>query len=259
VIGHPALLILKAAVAGFIGAGLLLGVVGLCLDRRLEPWEAVALGGLVLAGMAIAITSTSPVTFLGVIFLLVAVPLAVQAFSRLTERQVTERLLRVDETRARALIEADPRNAAAHSLLGDIYRRRGQMEEAVEQYEEAVRLMPDSQQERWKLGRASKELSLQERGARLCPMCGGEIDRGQRRCPHCDYTLSVAEGLREWTQTRGLQRTITTTLLIMVALTALLTVLRPVLQRPFGALLFFLCSALIVVVILLLRYGLLER
>lgn len=257
--GHASVFILMAGVVAFGGAGLLLAVVGLWLDRRVEAWEAAVLGVVVLAAMAFAITTTSAPVFLGVMFLFVAVPVCLGRLGRLAERQSTERLLGQDETRAHELVAADPQNAAAYSLLGDVYRRRGELDKAVEHYARAVELSPDSTEERFKLEKTSKELSLQERGAQLCPMCREEIDRRQRRCPHCNYTLSLAEGLREWTQARGPRKALTASLLVVVPLTVLLVFLAPLLHRPFGAFIVFITAALVVMVAVLVRYGLFQR
>jgi tetratricopeptide (TPR) repeat protein len=259
VAGQAALFILKAGVTAFAGAALLLAVLGLWLDRRVEPWEAAVLGGVVLAAMALAITSTSAAVVFGVIFLFAAVPICLQQLGRLAERQASERLLGQDETRARQLIAADPRNAAAYSLLGDVYRQRGELDRAVKHYAHALEVSPGSTEDRYKLEKASKELSLQERGAQLCPMCREEIDRSQRRCPHCNYTLSLGEGLREWTQARGPRKAVTASLLIAVPLTVLLVFLVPFLHRPFGTVIVLMAAALIVIVVVLLRLGLLER
>lgn len=46
------------------------------------------------------------------------------------------------ERECRWVIENDPFNADAHSLLGDIFERRGEIASAIEEYKEAVRLAP---------------------------------------------------------------------------------------------------------------------
>jgi len=46
------------------------------------------------------------------------------------------------ERDCRLAIENDPFNADAHSLLGDIMERRGDISSAIEEYREAIRLAP---------------------------------------------------------------------------------------------------------------------
>ncbi|MBC7327611.1 tetratricopeptide repeat protein [bacterium] len=46
------------------------------------------------------------------------------------------------ERECKWIIEQDPFNADAHSLLGDIYERKGEIILAIEEYREAIRLAP---------------------------------------------------------------------------------------------------------------------
>lgn len=47
------------------------------------------------------------------------------------------------EMECKWVIEQDPFNADAHSILGDIYERKGELPSAIEEYKEAVRLAPN--------------------------------------------------------------------------------------------------------------------
>jgi Tetratricopeptide repeat len=56
------------------------------------------------------------------------------------------------------VMRLDPHNAAAHSLLGEIYDNQGHLERAIRWYEEALELNPHSVADRAKLARAQELL-----------------------------------------------------------------------------------------------------
>jgi len=47
------------------------------------------------------------------------------------------------ERECRWVIENDPFNADAHSILGDVLERKGELPSAIEEYKEAIRLAPN--------------------------------------------------------------------------------------------------------------------
>src|SRR5215831_3658643 len=56
------------------------------------------------------------------------------------------------ETKCIDVIQLDANNVHAHSLLGDIYRDQGKLEEAAQWYQMALDINPDSTADRAKLG-----------------------------------------------------------------------------------------------------------
>jgi tetratricopeptide (TPR) repeat protein len=58
-----------------------------------------------------------------------------------------------------------PNNASAHTLLGDICAERGDLEEAVQWYDLALELMPDSQADREKLASVRRRIADREAAA----------------------------------------------------------------------------------------------
>ncbi|MGB9606937.1 MAG: tetratricopeptide repeat protein [bacterium] len=61
------------------------------------------------------------------------------------------------ERDCRLAIENDPFNADAHSLLGDILERRGDIPSAIEEYKEAIRLAPQESFYRTRLDEIAKK------------------------------------------------------------------------------------------------------
>jgi tetratricopeptide (TPR) repeat protein len=60
------------------------------------------------------------------------------------------------------VMRLDPQNAAAHSLLGEIYDNQGHLERAIRWYEEALELNPKSVADRAKLARAQELLQARQ-------------------------------------------------------------------------------------------------
>jgi tetratricopeptide (TPR) repeat protein len=63
------------------------------------------------------------------------------------------------ERECRLAIENDPFNADAHSLLGDIMERKGDVKSAIEEYREAIRLAPQERFYRTRLDEIGKKKS----------------------------------------------------------------------------------------------------
>ncbi|NIM05294.1 MAG: tetratricopeptide repeat protein [Armatimonadetes bacterium] len=129
------------------------------LDKTLSFWEAAA--GFFLLGIAFVLGVVSIVFggwgFWGIIGIIVAavIGLLIWQYMHLAGRQ--DQFLADEISKYQEAIERDPLNAAAYSFLGQTYLKLGCAEEAVEAFEEALRLDPESRQDRSFLKRA-KEL-----------------------------------------------------------------------------------------------------
>ena len=98
--------------------------------------------------------------FNGIHFLLLlALPgagwLGVQLIAGVLRRDSYRSHLDADVRRFRAALRRDPRNAAAHELLGDTYLKLRQSRRAMAEYRVAVALNPGSYQSQYKLKRAA--------------------------------------------------------------------------------------------------------
>lgn len=63
------------------------------------------------------------------------------------------------------VLQGDPRNASAHSLLGDIYENQGRIEDAIEWYRRALALSPGNEADAAKLARAQELLEARRQRA----------------------------------------------------------------------------------------------
>jgi len=131
------------------------------------------------------------------ILLLLLVVAGTAAFFRLLARTADRRLTKgMDDEeigRYEHALEIDPDNTAAHALLGDTYRRRGEPERAIEQYEAALRLEPSLRQESYWLERLKVEVEREGRRELLCPRCRTPRPEGAGACPECDREYSAWE------------------------------------------------------------------
>ncbi len=73
----------------------------------------------------------------------VAVWVGIQIMAGVVRRESYRSNVNADVRRLRAAVRRDARNAAAHELLGDAYRKLGRPRRAVAEYQVAVALEPD--------------------------------------------------------------------------------------------------------------------
>jgi tetratricopeptide (TPR) repeat protein len=187
--------ILLAAGAGTAIAGAL---VTLWFDGILRAWEAPGL----LVGCAAFVGSTivladSP-AYWAMLLAMVGCGAGVHVVARASERALERGFLDEDEERAKAAMAFDYKNTAAHALLGDVFRKRGKLREAIAEYEVCLQLQPDQLEERRKLERAVQELALQDGLERICPACGARWPKGPDSCPECGRPGTAGQRFARW-------------------------------------------------------------
>ena len=151
--------------------GLLIAVVVAVGWRLIFAWLDGAVSGpetLVLT-VSLLLAETAAVRWLpdfhGIRFLLLlAIPtaawLGLRVIARIFQRESYRSNIDSDVRRFRSALARDPRNVAAHELLGDAYLKLGQPRRAINAYRTAVLLDPGSYQNRYKLERAARLGSL---------------------------------------------------------------------------------------------------
>jgi len=174
-------------VVAIVGAA----IIGRIIEGELSGSHA-AIGLLFVAGLLIGIVFlwNSPIVF--ALFLLAAGLTALWAMAQMvSERQLMMQIRKEDETRYKAAIERDPKNAAAWSALGDLYLEAKRYDDAISCYEKAVQLMPNDPTEKRKLLRAKQLKSEAETKGRICPQCRSLTSLLTVHCPNCGHELSV--------------------------------------------------------------------
>ena len=194
--------ILIAAVAGGAAATV---IVTLWLERILAGWETIGLfaGCAVFTGLTI-VSAQSP-AYWPMLMAMVGIGVGSWIAGRVTERGLQRRLLEDDARKARAAVEFDFKNVAAHSLLGDVHAQRGQWDKAIEEYEISLELEPNQPEERFKLERAVRQLSMAEGRSRECKGCGAEWPKDAEACPECGRSGSLVVAASKWMSGGGVE------------------------------------------------------
>lgn len=91
-------------------------------------------------------------------------------FNIISEVTSMRRMRDEDLRRYQSMLAADPRNAAAHSAMADIYLERGQLDEAIAAYQRAIEASPDHTRREQYLLKHTIELRNRRRGRRRVPL-----------------------------------------------------------------------------------------
>jgi tetratricopeptide (TPR) repeat protein len=180
------------AVVSFVGAYWILSA---WFDRRIAGREALVLatGLAVLQFYAVSLALHGGAGILLLLGTVGGVGMLMRQLSRRSADRVSDHLDEEEVAKYLAVIDREPGNAVAHSLLGDTYRRIGRLELAVEEYQEAVRLDPSLREERYWLGRLRVDLERRSRREMSCPRCGTLRPGRALDCPECGRPYSSVE------------------------------------------------------------------
>ncbi|MFA4015584.1 MAG: hypothetical protein RUDDFDWM_000674 [Candidatus Fervidibacterota bacterium] len=218
----------EAATEGFKLAVLLLflgivasAIVGKLVEGELSPTEGTVLILLPIASLVLAIIWWKNILIVLLSCSLCLGVVVLWALHHISEQRIRRWLDEQEIERYKATIRSDPKNAAAHSMLGDVYLRLKRYDEAIREFEEALKLDPLSQSDRYKL-RLAKEKKLEaELKGIACPRCHNINPRIAARCQKCNYELnrSFAVDFISWiAQPDSLRRVVITTLILIIPL-----------------------------------------
>jgi len=180
------------AVIAFAGGYMILSA---AFERKISGREAF----LLVAGLFVLMFVCVKMMLYGgpgiLVLLLVVAGTAVlfRLLARTADRRLTKGMDDEEIGRYERALEIDPDNTAAHALLADTCRRRGELERAIEEYEAALRLEPSLKQESYWLERLKVEVERQASKELLCPRCRTPRPEGAGTCPECDREYSAWE------------------------------------------------------------------
>ncbi|MCS7254256.1 MAG: tetratricopeptide repeat protein [Armatimonadota bacterium] len=196
-IGDIVVAIVRAMCEGFKLAIVLLflgivmsAVVGKLLEGEFSPVEGIVLILLPLTSLTLAITHWRNILMVILSCGLCFGVVVLWALHRISEERIRRHLLKQEIERYKATIRRDPKNAAAHSMLGDVYLKMKRYDEAIKEFEEALKLDPMSQSDRYKLKLATEKKREAELKGVTCPRCHEINSRIRARCQQCDYELN---------------------------------------------------------------------
>ena len=148
-----------------------------------------------------------------------------------SEKRAAKRLLNEDIEKYQRAIEFDPSNVSAHRFLGDAYMKEGRYEDAIIEYQAAIRLNPKGEDiSRRKLRDAyeaqetrSQPLKKRREGIIVCDACKAESPASSKYCQGCGEVLNM--GFLEWLfQPENFMSVARTAVICTLALVAVLAI-----------------------------------
>jgi len=202
--GAAFLIVFKVAICAFVFGGAAWLVMSSLLNRTLTATEA----GLILSGLLVVMFLTISYALnkgfaaaFALLLLGAAGYVGFQYSVKLADRRLNRSFDNEDIAKYLEAIDLDPTNVAAHSLLADVYRRQGRDEEALKEYEIAVQMSPNLQEERYWVQRLRRKIEQGEYGPDAsealdtpCPMCGAIVPGSREFCQDCGHRLGKAKG-----------------------------------------------------------------
>jgi tetratricopeptide (TPR) repeat protein len=222
--GKGGVLLLEWLFAIIVGGAFVVRVVHALFEREIEVWQGLVgiCFGAGLTVMAISL-ALSPWYFpsLALIFL---IAVTVYLGSLIEMRVRWRRLLAEEEARYLEAIRFDEKNAAAHGYLARVYRQQGRLEDALDQYQQAIALDPNDLE--WPAKLKVLMAQIEEiQASPPCPRCEAPLDAAGKTCPKCGWWRSAVKGLRDVWASGAVKRGLVYGLVICAAVGVLARIL----------------------------------
>ena len=170
-------------------------IVSAWFDRKINGAEAsvLLLGVLAIEMVGMWLSSRGGPGMLLLAVIILGIPLLFYVMAKTADRRLVRSFDDEDMAKYQAAIDLDPKNVAAHSLLADLYRRQGRLEEAIEEYKAALQLDRRLNAERYWVQRLEAQLESQARKEITCPRCNTARPGDAEVCPECGRVYSTVE------------------------------------------------------------------
>ncbi len=159
-----------------------------------------------------------PASFILLALLLLACALSPRVAAR-WEKAGLARLDNEDIRKYQLALEHDPRNAAAHSYLAQIYLKQKRYDDAIEHFQLSLAAYAESPKDRHLLQRAIDEKQRAEAEGPVCATCGAINPPGAKTCGACDQVLKEPGFLRWLVQPENLKHVARTSVVACVLVT----------------------------------------
>jgi len=194
------------------------------IEGSISALQCILMSG-VFIGLIVSVIATPhgewtlfAVVAAAIVFL---IPVAMSRLEKKSDKDYYDE--RIEEYRA--AIEADPRNMAARSKLGDTLYNRGRLDEAIEVYTEIVTLAPNNGPDAQRLRSMQRERDEKIVPPITCPSCGRRNPGDRTKCGICESDLNPGTELarqykgefKGWLKAGGLRQLTIISVIAIVA------------------------------------------
>jgi tetratricopeptide (TPR) repeat protein len=173
-------------------------IVSMWLMKDLTAVEAVAALVVLLAFLAGIVTTWGRPLSALLLLMLATLAGVVWFAGKHHDRRRLDRFFQEDVAASERALVKDPDNAAAHMRLGMLYERRGDLDTAIDHYQETARLAPRDSEGRLALANAIERKRRAALRTLTCWRCGTENAHTASHCRECGALVSDRNQLLEW-------------------------------------------------------------
>jgi hypothetical protein len=170
-------------------------VISAWFERKISGSEASILlvGVLAIEMLGMWLSSRGGAGMLLLAVIVLGAPVVFYLMAKVSDRRLVRSFDEEDITTYQHAIDLDPKNVAAHSFLGDVYRRQGKSQQAIQEYKAALALDRTLKSERFWVQRLEAQLESQARKEMICPRCNTPRPGDADTCPECGRVYSTVE------------------------------------------------------------------
>jgi len=208
---------------GIIAGVLLHAIIGRYITGEMGAVECTLVAGIYV-GMVVSIMS-GQIILAGI---LLVVLIFLLLLPTLQGRRTVRALYDEQMVKFRAAIESDPGNLAARGRLAETLYKTGDLDGAIAEYGELLKLSPTSLEEARRLTDIMQENERRRTPPIICPSCGASNPPNRTRCYQCEGYLAISGEIKKWLVRGGMKQicitwaiTVAVITLIVAALTAL--------------------------------------
>ncbi|MGD0113917.1 MAG: tetratricopeptide repeat protein [Armatimonadota bacterium] len=164
-------------------------------DRKISGSEAtiLLLGVLAIEMLGMWLSSRGGAGMLLLAVIVLGTPVVFYLMAKLSDWRLVRSFDEEDIAKYQEAIDLDPKNVAAHSFLGDVYRRQRKLERAIQEYKAALALDRTLKSDRFWVQRLEAQLESQSRKEMTCPRCNTPRPGDADTCPECGRIYSTVE------------------------------------------------------------------
>lgn len=186
---------------GIIAGVLLQAIIGRYIEGAMGAVECTLVAGIYV-GIVVSIMS-GQIILAGV---LLVVLIFLLLLPTLQGRRTTRALYDEQMAKFRAAIESDPGNLAARGRLAETLYKTGDLDGAIAEYGDLLKLSPTSLEEARRLTDIMQENERRRTPPIICPSCGASNPPNRTHCYQCEGYLAVSGEIKKWLVRGGMKQ-----------------------------------------------------